>query len=1035
MSWVDEQLSAQFLQWEQRGRGWTVWPAPVVLEPPFRPFPGHVIREFNVTDDGRRPTVVSSFVQRLAQRLSSEPPPLPPKREGPEPEPRPELLERTNLAELQVLLPAKLDASRDVFAHFLRTLSHCREPIGFELIGLPDKIINQFVTHPTDLPTLQRQLQGHFPEAVFIPQDGTLARAWQAIQEGDTAVVEFGLAREFMFRLAVSDQDSLVGLTAALADLKPGELGLFQVLFGLAQHPWTENVLRAVSDGQGKPAFVNAPELLDQGERKVALPLFAAVVRAAARTEEVGRAWEIVRDLAAVLANFADPRSNELIPLSNEQYPFDDHAADVRRRQSRRTGMLLNLDELVGFVHLPSADVRTPKLQRERRKTKRAPALAAGPRAVLLGTNEHAGQSLPVYLSPEQRVRHTHIIGASGTGKSTLLFNLIRQDIEAGEGVAVLDPHGDLVERLLGIIPHHRVHDVVLVDPADEEFCIGFNILSAHSDLEKNLLASDLVSVFERLSASWGDQMGSVLHNAILAFLESSEGGTLAHLRRFLLEPAYRARFLRTVRDAELLYYWQRGFPQLSGNRSIGPVLTRLETFLSPKPIRYMVSQRENRLNFAAIMNERKILLVKLAQGALGKENSYLLGTLFVAKLQQTVMSRQQMRESERADFWCYLDEFHNFITPSMAEILTGARKYRLGLVLAHQELRQLQRSAEVASAVLSNPCTRIVFRVGDADARTLESGFASFEARDLQNLGIGEAIARIERSDFDFNLAVSLPQEPDPEQAAATRRQVVTASREKYARPRAEVEAALRAEFDQAEAVPEQPEPKPSLPRFRKASETKPSETSAPVVEKEPPASAAEEPVVREPKPPRDLGRGGEQHKAIRERLQTEAQALGFLTEVEGRVEEQSLEAADLVLRKGDLAIAVEITITTTVDHEFGNVKKCLKAGFKHMAVVSPQAERLKAIAGAVHAGLGSEEAAKVSYHTPDEFITHLRNLAAEERAKSAPPTLPNERISRGRTIRRHGPKLTAEEQKAKEAAAIRMIAKTMKGSNHSRF
>src|SRR6266705_2517525 len=203
-----------------------------------------------------------------------------------------------------------------------------------------------------------------------------------------------------------------------------------------------------------------------------------------------------------------------------------------------------------------------------------------------------------VRLTKEQRVRHTHIIGVSGTGKSTLLFNLIRQDIENGEGVAVFDPHGDLVDKVLGIIPDHRINDVVLVDPSDEQFSIGFNILSAHSDLEKNLLASDLISVFERLSTSWGDQMGSVLQNAILAFLESDQGGTLSDLRRFLIDPAYRNKFLETVRDPEIVYYWRKAFTLLSGNKSIGSVLTRLDTFLSPKPIRYMVSQPVNRLDF-----------------------------------------------------------------------------------------------------------------------------------------------------------------------------------------------------------------------------------------------------------------------------------------------------------------------------------------------------------------------------------------------------------------------------------------------------
>ena len=307
------------------------------------------------------------------------------------------------------------------------------------------------------------------------------------------------------------------------------------------------------------------------------------------------------------------PDGNELIPLRNDDYPFAEHIEDVIRRQSRRSGMLLNSDELIGFVHLPSSAVRSQVLQRQ--SGKEAPAIVRQQKGLLLGNNVHLGESIPVRLTPEQRVYHTHIIGATGTGKSTLLFNLIRQDIENNQGVAVLDPHGDLVERILGIIPPERIKDVILVDPADEEFSIGFNILFAQNDHEKTLLASDLVSVFQRLSTSWGDQMQSVLQNAILAFLNSSKGGTLADLRRFLVEPPFRNEFLKTISDPNVLYYWHKGFSHLSGNKSIGPVLTRLEMFLAQRPIAHMVSQTENRLDFANIMDSGKIFLAKLPEG------------------------------------------------------------------------------------------------------------------------------------------------------------------------------------------------------------------------------------------------------------------------------------------------------------------------------------------------------------------------------------------------------------------------------------
>jgi hypothetical protein len=380
---------------------------------------------------------------------------------------------------------------------------------------------------------------------------------------------------------------------------------------------------------------------------------------------------------------------------------------------------------------------------------------------------------------------------------------MIVQDMRNGEGLAVLDPHGDLIDEILGHVPEERIADVVLLDPSDEDFPIAFNILSAHSELEKNLLASDLVSVFRRLSTSFGDQMNTVLANAIIAFLESSERGTLSDLRRFLVEPNFRERFLETVRDPEIVYYWQKEFPLLGG-RPQGPILTRLDTFLRPKVIRHMVSQKENRIDFSTIMNSRKILLAKLAQGLIGEENSYLLGTLIVSKLNQMAMSRQSMATSERKDFYLYVDEFHNFVTPSMAAILAGARKYHLGLVLAHQELQQLSnRDNDVASAVISNPYTRVCFRLGDFDAKKLEDGFSFFSAKELQNLGVGEAICRMERAEYDFNLKTTRLPGVAPELASRRR-----------ARDMPQAVRRSKRCFDPAIHRQRSPEPRPRKPR-----------------------------------------------------------------------------------------------------------------------------------------------------------------------------------------------------------------------------
>src|SRR5581483_954415 len=281
------------------------------------------------------------------------------------------------------------------------------------------------------------------------------------------------------------------------------------------------------------------------------------------------------------------------------------------------------------------------------------------------------------------------------------------------------------------------------------------------------------------------------LGNAILAFLESERGGTLVDLRRFLVEMAYRKDYLRTVRDPEVVYYWTKEFPLLTG-RPQGPVLTRLDAFLRPKPIRYMVAQNQSRLDFGDILDRGKILLARLSHGAIGAENSYLLGTLLVSKLHQLALGRQRQREEQRRYFWLYIDEFHQFATPSMASILSGARKYRLGLILAHQELQQLDNVPEVASAVASNAYTRVCFRLSDQDAKKLEPAFTGFTAPDLQNLGTGEAIARVERADLSFNLRTTRPPTTDERQANQVREDVVRLTRERYAVPRTEVEAAL---------------------------------------------------------------------------------------------------------------------------------------------------------------------------------------------------------------------------------------------------
>ncbi|NNE54901.1 MAG: TraM recognition domain-containing protein, partial [Flavobacteriales bacterium] len=339
--------------------------------------------------------------------------------------------------------------------------------------------------------------------------------------------------------------------------------------------------------------------------------------------------------------------------------------------------------------------------------------------------------------------------------------------------------------------------DVILFDPSDADFPIGFNILQANSELEKTLLSSDLIATFRRFSSSWGDVMDSVLANAILAVVESADGGTLFDLKRFLVEKDFRERFLESTKDESIRYFWKHEFPLLRGKPQ-SSILIRLDTFLRQRLIRNIVCQKKSKLDFRSIMDNHKILLIKLSQGAIGEENSHLLGSLMVSKLHQIALSRQDSHH--RPFFSVYMDEFHNFITPSMESILSGVRKYNIGLVLAHQEFRQLlSRDQNVASSVLSNCYTRICFRLAETDSERLAKGFTFFEGKSFQNLGVGEAIVRIERADYDFNLKTALAQGIEAPESTRRVEEVLTASRDTYATSRHQVESELARVFQPA--------------------------------------------------------------------------------------------------------------------------------------------------------------------------------------------------------------------------------------------
>lgn len=323
------------------------------------------------------------------------------------------------------------------------------------------------------------------------------------------------------------------------------------------------------------------------------------------------------------------------------------------------------------------------------------------------------------------RRRHMYVIGKTGMGKSTMLENMIIQDIQNGEGVAVIDPHGDLVEKVINYVPDHRIQDVVYINPADIDHPVAFNILENVGLEYRNLVSDGLVGVFKKIWAdSWGPRLEYILINTILALLEYP-GSTLLGVMRMLVDTKYRRKVVKKVTDPVVRSFWINEFNNYSEkfrNEAIAPIQNKIGQFLSSALIRNIVGQSQSTINMRQLMDEGKIIMLNLSKGRIGEENSALLGAMIITKIQLAAMSRVDTPEENRRDFYLYVDEFQNFSTDSFAGILSEARKYRLNITMAHQYIEQL--SDEVRAAVFGNVGTMAAFRVGATDAEELEKEF-----------------------------------------------------------------------------------------------------------------------------------------------------------------------------------------------------------------------------------------------------------------------------------------------------------------------
>ncbi len=470
-----------------------------------------------------------------------------------------------------------------------------------------------------------------------------------------------------------------------------------------------------------------------------------------------------------------------------------------KKRSFWGRGYVLNTMELASIFHLPSINVETPAIVWSTAKTAEPPSnlptLENTPKEdlTIFARTNFRGLEKKFGLKIGDRSYHTYIVGKTGMGKTSLLQNMVIDDIQEGRGVAVVDPHGDFVDTVLQYIPSDRINDVIIFDPGDRENPVAFNFLEQVDDDYKSIVASGLVGTFKKLFAdSWGPRLEHILRYTFLALLDYP-GSTFLSVPRLLTDKFYRNEVLTKVNDPVVKDFWEtefEGYPDRIRQEAVMPIQNKVGQFLASSTIRNIIGQPTTSMNLREIMDKKKIFLVKVSKGIVGEDNSALLGATMITKIQLAAMSRQDIPKDERVPFNLYVDEFQNFATDSFAAILSEARKYNLNLHVANQYIAQMEDS--VREAVFGNVGTLITFRIGAGDADHLAKEFAPvFESEDLTNIEKFQIYLRM-TIDGIPSAPFSASTLPLPENTTGNIDKILKMSREKYSKDRTFVEQKL---------------------------------------------------------------------------------------------------------------------------------------------------------------------------------------------------------------------------------------------------
>ncbi len=729
-----------------------------------------------------------------------------------------------------------------------------KDYISFE-IACTDKKISFYINCPNHLRELvEKQLQAQYPHAHI-----DIIRGYNPFQKGgQIAAAELVPSKPYMFPIRTyrtMETDPLNSLTNAMSKLGEGEGAAIQFILYPAGNGWQEkphNMALEIQQGKNPSSVVgggpglavdtfnafkngllakpndsknsmendlsgmNSPisltpmqqETVKRFEEKASRPGYMTNIRIISSSVNPGAA---AVNLNSIVSSFLQYNMPPFNGFKLNKRKTTDIVKDFMFRIYRSYGKnaILNTEELASLWHLPTPFLETPNIKWL--QSKKAPAPVNVPQeGVLLGRNIYRGLETKIHASRDDRRRHMYILGRTGVGKTELMKYMSVQDIKNGEGLCVIDPHGDFIEDILPHIPKHRAEDVILFEPFDTERPMGLNMLEVNSEDQKDFAVQEMISIFYKLvtdPAMLGPMFEHNMRNAMLTLMADREHpGTIVDIPRIFTDTEFQKYKISKVTDPVVRAFWEKEMAKTSDfhkSEMLGYLISKVGRFVENSTMRNIVGQSKSSFNFREIMDSGKILLVNLAKGKVGEMNAKLLGLILVSKIQMAAMSRADIPEDQRKDFYLYVDEFQNFITDAFSSILSEARKYRLNLVIGHQFLAQLSQgagahgagSSDLRDAVFGNAGSMVSFRIGVEDAETMAKEFAPvFNDFDLLNVDRFNAFVKLMISGTaskPFNMATYPLDKPTPEQTsvAAAIRQL---SRLKFGRPRDEVEGEI---------------------------------------------------------------------------------------------------------------------------------------------------------------------------------------------------------------------------------------------------